>query len=89
MFGSEMGGSGVALAPRVGVERLGGGLQVQTCWHVPAYGEGVGVCAQDPRHGAAPAALPGEQGGPPTAPTLGSCRHSPAGAPPGTVLSPP
>lgn len=25
----------------------------------------MGVCAQDPRHGAAPAALPGEQGGPP------------------------
>lgn len=31
----------------------------------------------------------GSREDPPTAPTLGSCRHSPAGDPPGTVLSPP
>lgn len=35
-FWSKMGDSGLALAPGVGGERLGGGLQVQTCWYVPA-----------------------------------------------------
>lgn len=35
-FWSKMGDSGLALAPGVGVERLRGGLQLQTCWYVPA-----------------------------------------------------